>query len=112
MKYVELSQISPTRVSHNAAIQKQVMLQPGDISNLVYFSQARFQPGQIAPGHSHSDMSEVFFVESGTGTITIDGKVHSLGAGTCVGVQPGEVHEISNTGTMELVLTYFGIQIS
>lgn len=112
MKHVELSQILPTAVSHNAAIQKQVMLQPGDLPNLIYFSQARFQPGQVAPGHAHTDMSEVFFVESGTGTITIDGRVHPLSPGTCVGVNPEEVHEVSNTGTVDLVLTYFGIQVS
>ncbi|NEQ97817.1 MAG: cupin domain-containing protein [Cyanothece sp. SIO2G6] len=111
MKHIELSQIPITRVSHNAAIQKQVMLQPGDIPNLIYFSQARLQPGQVAPGHSHTDMSEVFLVESGTGSITIDATTHSLHPGTCVVVQPGEIHEVSNTGTVELVLTYFGIQM-
>lgn len=54
-------------------------------------------------------MGEVFFVESGEGAIWIDDIVYPLLPGTCVAVEPGERHEIQNTGSGELVLTYFGI---
>lgn len=110
MKRIELSHTPISGVSHNPAIQKQVMLKSGDISNLIYFSQACFQPGHVASGHSHADMSEVFFVEAGNGTIVIDGMSHPLNPGTCVAVQPGEHHEVKNTGSDTLVLTYFGIR--
>lgn len=110
MKHVQLSQIPFASVSHNAAIKKQVMLNPDDVANLIYFSQARFKPGHIAPGHAHADMSEIFFVETGEGLIIVDGNPYSLSPGTCVAVLPGEVHEVSNTGTTDLVLTYFGVK--
>ncbi|MEO1621866.1 MAG: cupin domain-containing protein [Cyanobacteria bacterium J06632_3] len=97
-------------VSHNAAIKKQVMLRLGDLPHLTNFSQARFLPGQIADGHAHTDMHEVFFVESGEGTITIDGTDHALLPGVCVAVAPHETHEVNNTGTEDLVLTYFGLR--
>ncbi|WP_287281206.1 cupin domain-containing protein, partial [Okeania sp. SIO2G5] len=99
MKYVDINQLPIKNVSHNPAIKKQVMLNTGDVSNLIYFSQACFKPGHIAAGHSHNDMSEIFFVEKGEGTITVNETVHRLETGVCVAVHPGDVHEISNTGT-------------
>ena len=110
MKYVDLSHVSLATVSHNPEIKKQVMLNPGDVSNLIYFSQARFKPGHIAASHAHQDMSEVFFVEQGEGIITVNEMVHELKAGVCVAVHPGDTHEIENTGTDDLVLTYFAIR--
>ena len=82
----------------------------GDLPHLTNFSQAYFVPRQRAAAHSHSDMFEVFLVESGSGVIRVDGEEHRLEKGTCVVVQPGEVHEIVNSGTGVLVLTYFGIE--
>jgi quercetin dioxygenase-like cupin family protein len=75
------------------------------------FAQARFAPGQIAPGHVHPDMAEVFFVESGQGTITVDGTPYRLSPGTCIVIEPGEHHEVSNTGPETPILTYFGLRV-
>jgi mannose-6-phosphate isomerase-like protein (cupin superfamily) len=50
-------------------------------------------------------------IQSGTGVMRIDGVEVELAIGTCISVEPGEVHEVINTGTTELVLTYFGIQV-
>ncbi len=55
-------------------------------------------------------MSEVFFVNSGVGVIRIDQQEYDLIPGVCVSVEIGEIHEIINTGTENLILTYFGIQ--
>jgi len=83
----------------------------GDLPHLTNFSQARFAPGQVAAAHTHQDMCEVFFVESGMGEIRIDGTAYPLVAGSCVAVEPGEVHEVVNSGPTELVLTYFGLRV-
>lgn len=110
MHYLSLQEISPTSVSHNVAIQKKVMLGNGDLPCLTNFSQAIFQPGQVAPAHSHPDMYEVFFVASGEGSISVNETPYALKPGTCVAVEPGETHEVSNFGTSPLTLLYFGIQ--
>jgi quercetin dioxygenase-like cupin family protein len=112
MKLTSLSTLPEETVSHNPAIKKKVMLRLGDLPHLTNFSQARFAPGQVAAGHAHRDMCEVFFVESGEGTIRIDGVAHPLNPGTCIAVEPSEEHEVSNTGSTELVLTYFGLRTS
>lgn len=111
MKRVSLSDLPEESVSHNPAIAKQVMLRAEDLPPLTNFARARFAPGQVAPGHAHADMAEVFWVESGRGEIAIDGRPHVLAPGTCVAVSPGERHEIANTGREDLVLLYFGVKI-
>ncbi len=110
MKIVQLSDITEEGLSHAPEIKKKVMLSPSDLPHLTNFSQACFSPGQRAVAHSHSDMFEVFLVESGSGVIRVDGEEHRLERGTCVVVQPGEVHEIVNSGSGVLVLTYFGLE--
>ena len=110
MKITLLANLPEDQVSHNPAIKKKVMLGPGDLPHVTNFSQACFAPGQVASAHAHRDMYEVFFVESGMGLIRVDGVEHRLKPGVCVAVEPGEVHEIVNAGSVDLVLTYFGVQ--
>ena len=110
-KIVSLADLPERRVSHNPEIEKKVMLEAGDLPHVTNFSQATFGPGQSASPHAHADMVEVFFVEAGAGTIRVDGESHPLEMGTCVAVFPGEVHEVLNTGSTELVLTYFGVEV-
>jgi mannose-6-phosphate isomerase-like protein (cupin superfamily) len=55
-------------------------------------------------------MWEIFFAQSGDGAIDVDGTEHSLPAGTCVAVAPGETHELRNPGRENLVVLYFGIR--
>lgn len=111
MKWAALSQIAEESVSHNPAINKKVMLRLGDLPHLTNFSQACFAPGQIATAHAHADMCEVFFVEAGTGVIRVNQQDYPLTVGVCIAVEPGEVHEVANTGNTELVLTYFGLRV-
>jgi quercetin dioxygenase-like cupin family protein len=110
MKRCNLDQLPLEQVSHNPAIQKKVMLRLGDLPHLTNFSQARFAPGQVAAAHAHADMCEVFFVESGIGVIRVDDRDYPLTPGVCIAVETGEVHEVKNNGTEELVLTYFGLR--
>jgi mannose-6-phosphate isomerase-like protein (cupin superfamily) len=111
MKIVSLANVTPQGVVHNPDIIKRVLLPKGTIPHLTNFSQAVFLPQQVAPAHRHEQMVEVFFAVSGSGTITINETPHLLAMGTCVLVDAGELHEVANTGTVPLVLLYFGIQL-
>lgn len=111
MKWLNLAAIATEPVSHNPAIQKRVLLRRGELPYLTNFAQARFAPGQVAPGHAHTDMAEVFLVESGQGTLVINQVPHPLHPGVCVVVEPSEHHEVRNDGPEDLVLTYFGLQV-
>lgn len=111
MKLVSLSSLPAQGVSHNPEIMKRVLLQKGDLPHLTTFAQATFAPGQTTTMHSHEDMAEVFFVESGEGKMTVDGAEHALAAGVCIAVETGELHQLANTGPSPLVVTYFGIKV-
>lgn len=109
MRSISLNELPLEPVSHNPDIGKRVMLGSREAPGLTNFSQAAFSPGQVAPGHSHEDMYEVFFVRRGRGVIVVDGIEHLLAENECVLIAPGEHHEISNPYTEELVLLYFGL---
>jgi len=111
MKIVSLTELPDQQVSHNPNITKRVMITPGELGKLVNFSRAVFPAGETAEVHRHDDMGEVFFVQSGEGEIRIDGKIFKLLPGVCALVEAQEEHEVKNTGSEELVITYFGIRI-
>jgi len=110
---LKVSSIDSTKelsVSHNLKIKKHVLVSNGEINNVTNFSKAVFPPGEIAHAHSHHDMTEVFFIESGHGVISVNEKSISLSAGMCITVEPNEIHELKNTGSIDMVVTYFGIK--
>lgn len=109
MKLINIHELPEQGVSHNARIRKRVMLANGETKNITNYARAVFPPGEKAGAHSHDDLVEVFTVESGCGEIRIDDVAYVFSAGLTVVVEPGEVHEIVNTGSSELVITYFGV---
>ena len=110
MKKLSLRELPTEGVSHDPQIKKQVMLKRGDVPHLTSFSRATLLPGQSARTHEHADMFEVFFVESGAGLMKIGDTEHALERGICILVEPRERHEITNIGTADLVLNYFGVE--
>ena len=105
----KLAELPVAKVSHNPKVSKQCILDHEACPPLTQFAQAIFPPGETAPAHSHSDMTEVFFVQSGHGKIIVDQHEVPLSPGTTVTVEPNESHEVINDSEDELVLLYFGI---
>lgn len=109
MKRVELAALPEVPIAHHPDILKRVLLAKGEVPHLAQLASARLAPGQIATGHVHDGMWEVFLVEGGEGVMRIDGRTEALAAGTCIVVEPGERHEVEATGGAPLVLVYFGL---
>ena len=105
----KLDQLKLSVVSHNHNIAKKQILDNTVCAPLAQFAQAVFPPGEKVAAHSHADMTEVFFVQSGSGTIRVNDTRITLSPGTTVTVQPGEQHELDNTGEQDLVILYFGL---
>lgn len=53
--------------------------------------------------HQH-DHDEIYYVVSGTGVYTLDGKEHAVGPGNAMLTRPGSTHTIRQTGDEDLVL--------
>jgi len=109
MKSVSLDSINELDVSHNAMIKKRVMLARDKVNHLNQFSCAIFPVGECAPAHTHDDMAEVFFILSGSGEIIINNRTTHIKQNDCILVEPGETHELKNTGNIDMTVIYFGI---
>ena len=111
MKLIKSNDVPEQGVSHNAKIRKRVFVENGEIPRVTNLTRSVFPPGEKAGSHLHNDMTEVFTCEVGRGEIRVNDVGYVFAAGTTVVVEADEVHEIINSGSTELVVTYFGIQV-
>lgn len=109
MKVNILQEITEEPVVHNEKILKKVLIRKGEIPNITQFARAVFPPGETAAGHIHQDMYEVFLTEKGNGLMEIDGQKIPMEPGTCITVEPGEMHEVKNTENGNLIVLILGI---
>jgi len=71
-------------------------------------------PGQRLSYQRHEKRAEHWFIVSGSGEVTLDGKVFTVESGDTIDVAVAQLHRIANTGSTELVFvevqtgTYFG----
>lgn len=98
MKLRKLNELPIEWVSHNPEIKKKVFVRKGEMGNITQVALVTFLPGQTADGHTHQDMFETFLIQKGEGEINVDDKIIKVGAGDCVVISPGEMHEVKNTG--------------
>ena len=112
MILADFSGASVEPVSHNEQIQKHVLLRKGQCANIMQLARSVFPPGETVSAHVHEDMVEVFMVREGAGQIVVNDEPHSLRKDACVVIESGEVHALVNTGEVQLVIDYFGLQIS
>lgn len=109
MKLLHLTDIPIEGVSHNPEIKKQVFIKNGEVPKLTNFSTSVFKPGQSCEEHSHETMFEIYFVLSGSATLTINHSPFTINQNDCITIEPKEVHSMANNGSEDLVLLYFGI---
>src|SRR5215469_5943384 len=65
----------------------------------------RLTPGQVAyPYHSHSSQWEFYHVVSGAGTVRDEVGSHAIVAGDAFLYRPNEPHQMTNTGTEDLLV--------
>jgi mannose-6-phosphate isomerase-like protein (cupin superfamily) len=67
------------------------------------FRKRALKPGSGIGLHEQKE-DEIYYVLSGTGTMTLDGKPVDLTPGTAVLTRPGSSHSLRQTGTDDLVI--------
>jgi len=65
--------------------------------------------GSAIPIHSHEREEEVYFIVSGTGTLTVDGKPWQVRPGVLAACPAGHSHGLSNDGEDDLTLIVVGV---
>lgn len=109
MKLIKINELPEAGVSHNSNIRKKVLVGKDELKGITNFSRAVFPPGEKAGSHLHEDMAEVFTCESGCGEIRINDVGYVFATGTTVVVEAWEEHEIINSGTTDLIVSYVGV---
>src|SRR5262245_7882507 len=67
------------------------------------FRKRAFKPGS-AIGYHEQKEDEIYYVLSGRGVMTVDGKSFDVGPGDAVLTRPGSSHGLKQTGTEDLVI--------
>jgi mannose-6-phosphate isomerase-like protein (cupin superfamily) len=67
------------------------------------FRKRAFKPGS-GVGHHVQKEDEIYYVLSGRGTMTLDGKTVDITPGTAVLTRPGSSHSLKQAGTEDLVV--------
>ena len=75
-----------------------------DAPNLkLVFRKRALKPGS-AIGYHEQKEDEIYYVLSGRGEMTIDGKTFGVGAGDAILTRPGSSHGLKQTGAEDLVI--------
>ena len=67
------------------------------------FRKRALKPGSGIGLHEQKE-DEIYYVLSGTGTMTLDGKTVHVAAGTAILTRPGSSHSLRQTGSEDLVI--------
>jgi len=58
----------------------------------------RFLPGETLGKHLHEQVEESFYFASGSGVLIVNGVQYEIRPGDAFRIEPGETHDIINTG--------------
>lgn len=78
---------------------------------MLYVAYAMLQEGKAYESHAHGDHEEVYYIISGTGSITVNGKTRKIRDGDAVFIPAGDTHSIANDGEGFLVFLAFSAQV-
>lgn len=79
-------------------------------SKLMMLNLCKVPVGKTHKAHSHKTMEEVFYFTEGEGEIRIEEEIETVGPGDRVIVPATHIHQIKNTGNVEL--KYIGLGIA
>ena len=79
-------------------------------SKLMMINLCKVPVGKTHKAHSHETMEEIFYFTSGEGQVKIDDEIENVIAGDRVIVPAKGIHQVKNTGDVEL--EYIGLGIA
>jgi len=80
-------------------------VQDNDFLNNLVLSQTRLKPGKETTGHSHDELEEVYFFNSGTGRMKLGDEILEVKSGDVVLIKGGVFHKVYNDSEDMLIFT-------
>lgn len=65
-------------------------------------AEARLPPGSVTTPHYHRVTEEIYYLLEGTAQMRIGEELHLVGPGDAIAIPPGQIHQITNTGSETL----------
>jgi len=84
------SEIRELLASRNSAIVKQSL------------AEARLPIGGQTTAHYHPQTEEIYYILEGKGRMQIAEEQRNVGPGDAIAIPPGQMHQITNTGDVQL----------
>ncbi|MDO4573858.1 MAG: cupin domain-containing protein [Planctomycetia bacterium] len=78
-----------------------LLIGPDDGAPTFAMRQFELEPGGHTPLHTH-DWEHEMYILQGTATITVEGQEHITRPGCCAFVPPNAMHQVTNTGLIQL----------
>lgn len=98
----------------NPGVYKKVLVRHEEVdpnSKLMMFQLCKIPPKTKHVAHSHPTMDEIFYFTEGEGEIEVNGGKEKVGPGDRIIVPAGQVHQIRNTGNIELKFIGLGVAL-
>ena len=98
----------------NPGVYKKVLVRQEEAdpdSKLMMFQLCKIPPKTTHVAHSHPTMDEIFYFTEGKGEIEVDGEKEKIVSGDRIIVPAGQVHQIRNTGKVELKFIGLGVAL-
>ena len=67
-------------------------------------AEATVPPGSATVAHLHRASEEIYLVTAGSGSLRIGEEERAVRAGDCAVIPPGQVHQLRNTGEVDLLV--------
>lgn len=80
-------------------------------SKLMMFQLCQIPAKTTHVAHSHPTIDEIFYFTEGAGKIEINGEKEKVASGDRIIVPAGHVHQITNTGKIELKFIGLGVAL-
>ena len=98
----------------NPGVYKKVLVRRKEAdpkSKLMMFQLCKIPTKTTHVAHSHPTMDEIFYFTEGSGEIEVDGQKEKVVSGDRIIVPAGQVHQITNTGKIELKFMGLGVAL-
>ena len=97
------SEVKATRyLAHGEGIAHMI-LDTRHLQTLMFLAHASLAPGKTLLGHV-DPMEEIYMIQEGRGMMRVEDDVCEVGPGDAIHIPIGHFHELTNTGTEEMIL--------
>jgi mannose-6-phosphate isomerase-like protein (cupin superfamily) len=103
LRNLDHPEVKATRYQAHAEGVAHFILDTRHLQTLMFLAHASLAPGRKLLGHS-DPMEEIYIIERGRGLMQVNEELREVVAGDAIHIPIGHFHELTNTGSEELII--------